>query len=307
MDLSCRARRLRGGACALAAVGPSGARAFIAAWALVVVALFFAPPLSQLEPSRNRAGARAVVARAAGVDRIDGLPASSRPEQHADVDNAHTVSRDFAACALAALAVTLTHALSAAAVGVPLGLAERALGALRSLLLHLVVFSGIFAAICVIRGLSRLISPRAAVEAWLARGVLAIALRALPLARRAPAARARRGARGDRGRCVRRGAGGGVRPARDQAPAGPRPGVERPRSAVGDAIGRRRDRLARDGRHRGLAGRTAGGASDWNFVVAKSAALASWLIALAAALRMPTDGRHAPESSRLRCASSFWA
>ena len=31
--------------------GHRGARAFIAAWALVGVALFFAPPLSQLEPS----------------------------------------------------------------------------------------------------------------------------------------------------------------------------------------------------------------------------------------------------------------
>ena len=86
------------------------------------------------------------------------------------------MSRDFAACALAALAVTLTHALSALPSVFPLGVRSAALGGLRSLLLHLVVFSGVFAAICVIRGLSRLISPRAVVEAWLARGVLAIAL-----------------------------------------------------------------------------------------------------------------------------------
>ena len=42
--------------------------------------------------------------------------------------------------------------------------------------MHLVVFSGIFATISVLRGVSRLISPRPVVEAWLARGVVAMAL-----------------------------------------------------------------------------------------------------------------------------------
>ena len=132
----------------------------------------------------------------------------------ADTASADAVSRDFAACALAALVVTLTHALSALPFVFPLGMRSAALGGLRSLLLHLVVFSGVFAAICVIRGAARLISPRAVVEAWLARCVLAVAL-ALFLSRIVLAA-ARAGGRagGGRGRGVRRGAGGGVRSGR---------------------------------------------------------------------------------------------
>ena len=165
-----------------------------------------------------------------------------------------------------------------------------ALGALRSLLLHLVVFSGIFAAISVVRGLSRLISPRAAVEAWLARAVIAIAL-AFFLSRVVlrPLALVGR-ARGDRGCRVRRGVGGGVRSSRDPGAAGSRPGAERPRAAVVDAIARRRNRPGsrwRPSRSGWSNGRRR--QSDWNFVIAKSVALASWLIALAAALRMPTD------------------
>ena len=76
---------------------------------------------------------------------------------------------------IAALAVTLMHALSALPP-FPLGVATDGIGVLRSLLLHGIVFSGIFAAISIVRGASQLISPRRGVEAWLARGVVAIAL-----------------------------------------------------------------------------------------------------------------------------------
>jgi hypothetical protein len=140
------------------------------------MALFLVPPLSQLEPSTT-ALALALLSLVPPVwIALMGLP-RARNDRHPAADgNADAVSRDFAACALAALAVTLTHALSALPFVFPLGMRSAGLGGLRSLLLHLVVFSGGFAAICVVRGLSRLISPRAVVEAWLARGVLAIAL-----------------------------------------------------------------------------------------------------------------------------------
>ena len=254
----------------------------------------------------DRAGARAAVARAAGVDRLDGaaaVPLRAAPERRR---RRHRVA-DFAACVLAALVVTLTHALSALPSVFPLGLAQRAprspaepAAAPRRLLRHLR------------RDLRRPRTLAADLGARRRRGV-ARASRprdrtgALPLARRAPAARARGRARGARGRRVRRGAGGGVRSARDPGAAGSRPGAERPRSAVVDAIARRRDRLARGGGHRGLADRTAGGTIGLELrgrqerrvgVVADRAGRGA-----AHARRF---GRHAPESSPLRCASSCW-
>ena len=189
---------------------------------------------------------------------------------------------------LAALAVTLTHALSAVASVSALGLSGIVLGALRSLLLHLVVFSAIFAAISIIRGLSRLISARPAVEAWLARAVVAIALlffisrvvlRPLALT-------------GGRGAIVA--AAFGVALAAVFGPRGTQapPGLEQALSGLVPRWSTRSIATA-------IAWlTTAAGAiwlverqaaqSDWNFVIGKSVAMASWLIALAAALRMPT-------------------
>ena len=267
--------------------GHRGARAFIAAWAL---AGDRAVPRAAAVAARavdDRAGARAAVARAAGVDRPDGS-ASARHDRHADAadGNADAVSRDFAACALAALVVTLTHAVSALPSVFPLGTRSAALVSLRSLLLHLVVFSGVFAAICVIRGAARLISPRAVVEAWLARGVLAVAL-ALFLSQIVLRPLALVGARGA---VVAAAFGAALAAAFGPRATGAGPGLDQ---ALSGLVPRwaTRSRAAAIGwlvvaavavwsveRHAAT--------SDWNFTVAKSAALASWLLALAAALRI---------------------
>ena len=133
-------------------------------------------PLSQLEPSATALVlALLSLVPPAWIALMNLAPARSETRA-TPAGGATQKSRDFAACALAALAVTLTHALSALPFMVQRGVRSAGLGGLRSLLLHLVVFSGVFAAICVVRGLARLISPRAVVEAWLARGVVAIAL-----------------------------------------------------------------------------------------------------------------------------------
>jgi hypothetical protein len=71
--------------------------------------------------------ALALIARAAGVDRIVRLSGSST--EHPNVENAHTVGTDFAACVVAALVVTLMHAMSALPSVFTLGPAGVALGA----------------------------------------------------------------------------------------------------------------------------------------------------------------------------------
>ena len=262
--------------------GHRGARAFIAAWALAGVALFFAP-LSQLEPSATAlALALLSLVPPAWIALMDLAPA--RPG--ADAAGADAVSRDFAACALAALAVMLTHALSALPFVFPLGLRNAGLGSLRSLLLHLVVFSGVFAAICVVRGVSRLISSHPGVEAWLARGVLAAAL-ALFLSRVVlpPVALV-----GVRGALVAAAFGTALAAAFGPRATGAGPGLDQ---ALSGLVPRWATRSPAGG-IAWLAVAAIGvwlieeqaATSDWNFVVAKSAAMASWLIALAAALRI---------------------
>ena len=90
LDLAGRARRLRGGACALAAVGPrararvhrglgDGRRGAVLRAAVVAA-----------RTVRDRPGARPAVARAAGVDRLDAAVCVPRSEQHADVDQRTT-------------------------------------------------------------------------------------------------------------------------------------------------------------------------------------------------------------------------
>ncbi len=285
--------------------GHRGARAFIAAWMLAGVALFVAPPLSRLEPS-SFALVLALLALVPPVwiALMDLSRVRSGP--HADTAGAVAVSRDFAACALGALAVTLTHALTALPFVFPLGVRSAGLGGLRSLLLHLVVFSGGFAVICVVRGLSRLISPRPGVEAWLARGVLAIAL-ALFLSRVVlrPIALV-----GVRGTLVAVAFGAAL-----AAAFGPRateagPGLDQ---ALSGLVPRwaTRSRAAALGWFAVVAiavwliERQAA-KSDWNFVVAKSAAVASWLLALAAAYASCRFEHRAAASSPLHCASSCW-
>ena len=77
VDLARRARRLRGGACALAAVGPSRrarVRRRVGAGRRGAVLRAAAVAARAVD---DRAGARAAVARAAGVDRLDGSAAGA--------------------------------------------------------------------------------------------------------------------------------------------------------------------------------------------------------------------------------------
>jgi hypothetical protein len=265
--------------------GHRGARAFIAAWALAGVTLLFAPPLSQLEPSVSALLlALLALVPPAWIAVMDPYGTQSGPD--AGAAGTDSASRDFAACVLAALAVTLTHALSVLPSAFSLGVRSAALGGLRSLLMHLVVFSGIFAAISVIRGVSRLISPRPVVEAWLARGVVAmtlalflsrIVLRPLTLV-------------GTRGAIVAAAFGVALAVAFGPRATGAGPGLDQ---ALSGLVPRwaTRSRAAAIGWFAvaaiavWLVERQAA-KSDWNFTVAKSAALASWLIALSAALRI---------------------
>ena len=266
--------------------GHRGARAFIAGWGIVGVTLFVAPPLSQLEPSPA-----ALVLALLGLvppcwialmDLSGEQPASAWPHDGAEDE----VSRDFAACVLSALVVTATHAVAALPSVLPFGIRSAGLESMRSLSLHLVVFAGIFAAICVIRGASRLISRRHAVEAWLARSAVAFALalfifsvvlRPLSLVGVAGAIAA---------------AAFGMALAVTLGPraTGAGPGLVQALSGLVPAWATRSAPAAIAWllavaiaivvveRHAAV--------SDWNFTIAKSAALASWLLALAAALRV---------------------
>jgi hypothetical protein len=266
--------------------GHPGVRAFIAAWALAAVGLFVAAPLPRLEPSP------AVLALAllslvppAWISLMDlrrGSPAAARrPDETAD-----GVARDFAACALAAFVVTATHAIGALPPVLPLGARSAGLGIVRSLLLHLVVFAGVFGLMCVIRGASRLISNRDAVEAWLARCVLACALaffvfsvvlRPLSLAG-APAA------------IVAAGFGAALAAAFGPRGTEARPGLAQALSGLVPAW------PARSGLTAGTwlvavalaiwAVERQAAVADWNFTIAKTTAFASWLMAVAAALRV---------------------
>ena len=139
--------------------------------------MFFAPPLSQLEPS-TAALALALLSLVPPV-WIALMRSAARPTDAARGRRRRRQPwrADFAACVLAALAVTLTHALSALPSVFPLGAAER--GARRPAQPAAAPASSSPASSPrspSSADVSRLISPRAVVEAWLARGVLAIAL-----------------------------------------------------------------------------------------------------------------------------------
>ena len=109
---------------------------------------------------------------AAGVARA----ARSRRAEHGrrdPVGDGPSALSDFGACAAAAIVVTLTQAVLTLSVSP--SLAQWSAGVARSLILHLAIFSAMFAVISIVRGLARP-SPRpGAVETWLARIVVAAA------------------------------------------------------------------------------------------------------------------------------------
>lgn len=259
---------------------------FVAGWALIAVALFIAPPLSQLDPSTTTlALALLSLVPPTWLSMMDLRPAMPLPLPLPD-EGADDVRRDFTACAMAALVVTTIHAVAAIPYVLPFGAGSAGLGVLDSLLTHLVVFSGVFAIICVIRGAARLISTEHAVEGRIARGVMAfvlalfvftIVLRPLSMV-------------GLPGALVA--AAFGVALA---ATFGPRATTAAP--GVGQALSGIVPRWATRSRLAGIAWLAVVAAgiwsveqraavTDWNFTIAKSAAFVSWLLVLATMMRL---------------------
>jgi hypothetical protein len=261
------------------------AQALVAGWALAGLALFLAPPLSTLAPSRT-ALVFSLLALVPPVWLSMTDPGQTSRDEARPSNAGSDASRDFAACALAALVVTAVHAASAVPAVVPLGVRDTWLGITRSLLLHLVVFSTTYAVICVIRGLSGLTSHSSTVEEWLARGSLSLALaififtivlRSLSVV-------------GGRAGLVAAAFGVALAVVLGPRGTGARPGLEQALAGLVPAWSARSPLTASAwfltaGIGIVLLERQAAG-SDWNFTVAKTTALASWLLALAAALRI---------------------
>ena len=271
-----------------------GACAFVAASALVAVGLIFAPPLARLEPSpfALALGLLSLVPPV-WISLLD-LPRTPHPDgvgRDADEDD---VSHDFAACVMAAAVVTAIHGVAALPAALPFGLRSAGLASLRSLLIHLVVFASVFAIVCVIRGTARLISNRGAVEAWLARCALACALAVFIFAvvlRPLSLVNAT-------GMIVAVACGTAIAIAIGPRGTAAAPGITQ---ALGALVPRWATRsgltaiawlaivavvISSVERRAAL--------TDWNFTVAKSAAFASWLLALATALRALPLRRRAP-------------
>ena len=191
---------------------------------------------------------------------------------------------DFVACAAAALVVTLAHAVLTLK-GAP-SAAQWSAGVARSAILHLAIFSAVFAAISIVRGLARP-SPRpGAVETWLARiavtaavGVFVARIILSALALTGPAAIVLAVAFG--GACAIIVGPSGTRAPRgiEAALAGviPNWAARSPLLAIAwtvSILG-----LA-------VAAEAAVSASDWNFTVAKTIAVTSWIVALGSMLRV---------------------
>jgi hypothetical protein len=256
----------------------AGAVALAGAWALSIVLEFATGGFAALSPSP----VALAVSLAALLPPVwlamlglDGPHRGSTPRNT-------TPLADFLACAAAALLIVATHA----ALAWP-GLETSAwlAGVGRSTVLHLLVFSGAFALLSLVRGAAqRSRQPRAA-EAWLARIVLAVVF-ALFM-RVVLAALSFTG-----GQAVvvaaafgialaivftpgRGGSAGGV----DDALSGfaPRWAVASPGAAIVWIV---LAMAAVAGLERAIA------QSDWDFTIAKLIALGSWLIALSTMLRL---------------------
>jgi glucan phosphoethanolaminetransferase (alkaline phosphatase superfamily) len=284
-----------------------GACAFIVVWTLAAVASIGAPPLARLEPSPF-ALALALISLTPPIwiSLLD-LPSISQLDEAGGESNPDEISRDFAACMVAAVVVTAIHGAAALPSALPFGIWSAALTSLRSLLVHLVVFCSVFAIVCLIRGTSRLVSSRATVEAWLARGVLASALalflfttvlRPLSLA-------------GAKGALVAVAFGLAL-----AATIGPR--------ATGAGAGLIQALAGLAPRWATHSGVTASvwmaivavviwsverraAVTDWHFTIAKSAAFVSWLLALATAVRSLPARTRAPAWVPFACCFALLA
>lgn len=259
-----------------------GVCTLIAGWAAVAAFEFAIAPLSALQPSTLAlALSLAALLPPVGLALIDMSPTVRDWPANGET----RASGDFIACASAALVVTLGHALRILLAGgspTPQKIADFC----RAAVLHLVVFSAIFAVISVIRGAARLTRRPAVVEAWLGRAFLAAVL-AIVVDRIVLSSLSFNG-----GGAAAMAAGFGLALAVILGPRGTRApgGVE---TALGGFVPHW---ASRSPAFAGLwlffamgtaaAGEAAMAGSDWNFTVGKLIAFASWLVALATTLRV---------------------
>ncbi len=192
---------------------------------------------------------------------------------------------DFLACAAAAVVVSLGHAVPSLWAGDTALLASFGVLA-RSAALHGIVFAAIFGLLSMVRGAGRLIDSRGAAEAWFARaalaGVLALFLNRVllvSLAQTGPGAWLAATAFGLAMALQLSPRGGGTLA-----------GIERVLRALGPRWAATSP--AKTGLWLVLVMAVAVGLEtaisgfDWNFVIATTVAFASWLVALAAAIRV---------------------
>ncbi len=200
------------------------------------------------------------------------------------LDDRPSALADFASCAAAALVVTLAQALLALRSGPTPG--EWSAGVWRSAILHLAIFSATFAVISVVRGLARPAARPGAVETWLARIVIAAAA-ALFVERIILAALSLTGPV-----AIILAVAFGIACALIIGPCGTRA----PRGAEAALAGVIPNWAARSSSltlmwallTMGLAAaaEAAVSASDWNFTVAKTIAVISWVVAVGTMLRV---------------------
>ena len=250
---------------------------FVGLWTTAVALAFGTGGLVALEPSWTAVGAAiAALVPPAWLALIDArLPGVSTN----DCEDTTSAAADFVACMAAGIVVSVTHA---AAIGGVVGLSERG----RIAMLHLVVFAAIFATLSIVRGLARLTPRPAAVERWLSSAALAVATGVFvdrvvlsPLSFTGPQSTTVAAALGIALAIVAAPRGTSAPPGIPSAMSG-----LIPRWAAGSpilaALWVATMMVAIAASERAIAG------ADWNFAVAKTLAFASWLGALAAALRV---------------------
>jgi glucan phosphoethanolaminetransferase (alkaline phosphatase superfamily) len=265
--------------------------ALLGGWAFANVAAFATGGLITLKPSALAlAVSMAALVPPVWLALLDLRRSSADVVPDRGTSSASSPAGDFLACAAAAILITTTHA--ALVLSGEAGSSTWLGGLGRSAILHLLVFSTAFAIISVVRGVAQYVvsgfsrTLAAAVEAWLARAVLA-ALFAVFMQRVVLSSLS---FGGDAATAVAVAFGAAL--AVMLAPAGTRVtgGVEAafggvvPRWATASPVMMVLWVVLAMGAVAGLELAVAG--SDWNFTVAKLIALASWVLALATGLRI---------------------
>jgi hypothetical protein len=268
--------------------GRTGASVFLGVWTASIVVEIVTGGFASLRPSSIAvAVAIAALVPAVWLSMLN-LGVSEHTVRTAPRDPGP--AGDFVICAAAAVCVAVTHA-AMAWQGAPD--AAWVAGVWRSLLLHMLVFSAVFAVISIVRGLATMARRREALEAWLTRGAVALLLAVFmqhvvlaSLSFTGAAATVVAGAFGLALAVMLAPAGGAM--------AG---GIEAGLSSFAPSWACR----SRLGTLAWTIGALAGLAtlerfvaqSDWNFTAGKLVALLTWLVALAAMQRLPST----PESS----------